>query len=204
MKSIVLLFLFTLSSCALFNTSNLSKNLKNDIQKICISSTGKGRLVVEKQKYVFSYESALKEIEHKWLMAFNFPLYGQEHVELDWSEPNKLKQYFSFEDKILKEQQGVSPESLELFFATWSEFLLEVIQLKNNDKEIPKFKWEAKRKELVAKKVLAQTGSMAIVSFKNLVNNNYFGRYDIVMQQSNGDIPFKIEVVVRKCLEKAD
>tara|TARA_Y100000385_G_C12839843_1_gene528275 strand:+ start:66 stop:680 length:615 start_codon:yes stop_codon:yes gene_type:complete len=204
MKSIVLLFLFTLSSCALFTTSNLSKNLKNNIQKICISSTGKGRLVVEKQKYVFSYESALKEVEHKWLMAFNFPLYGHEHVELDWSEPNKLKQYFSFEDRILKEQQGVSPESLELFFATWSEFLLEVIQLKNNKRDKLNFNWEAKSKELIAKKDLGQSGSKAIVSFKNLVSNNYFGRYDIVMQQGNGDIPFKIEVVVRKCLEKAD
>lgn len=203
MKILVLLFIFTTSSCSLFKTNTLSKNLQKNIQNICLSSTGKGRLVVEKQKYVFSYESALKEDEHKWLMAFNFPLYGQEHVELDWSEPGKLKQYFSFEDKILKQQQGVSPENLEIFFATWSEFLLEVIQLKNNNAK-SNFEWTTTNKELIAQKDLKLKGSKAVVSFKNLVNEKYFGRYDIVMQQENGEIPFKIEVVVRKCLEIAD
>lgn len=161
-------------------------------------------MIVQNQKYIFSYESALKEKEHKWLMAFNFPLYGQEHIELDWSDSKKLKQYFSFEDKILKEQDGISPENLELFFTTWSEFLLEVIKLKHSENISPSFEWITDNKQLVAKKFLKKNESMAIISFKNLVHDHYFGRYDIVMQQKNGEIPFKIEVVVRKCLEITD
>lgn len=199
---IILCFFFV--SCSLFKTSNhLSSNLKENIHKVCLNSSGKGRLVVEGQKYIFSYESALKEMEQKWLMSFNFPLYGEEYIELEWSNDQKIKHYFSFEGRILKEQRGISPGELEVFFETWAQFLYEVIKMKEDKASELSFKWAVKKKELVAQKDLKKQQTQISIHFKNLVDDQYFGRYDIIMRHKNGRMPFKIEAIVRKCLEKA-
>jgi hypothetical protein len=97
-----------------------------------LSAEGRGRLILDNKKYTFSYQSALKQEEQKWFMSFVFPIYGEEYVELDWGTKNDVQYQFSFEEKLLKEQKGLPPEELELFFETWAKFLHEIIQLKNN------------------------------------------------------------------------
>jgi hypothetical protein len=41
------------------------------------------------------------------------------------------------------------------------------------------------------------------LEFKNLTSDNYFGRYDIFMQSKEQE-SIKLELIVRKCLEKAE
>lgn len=205
MKNLGLLFLLLFSSCSLFKGASLSKDISKDINKICLNASGKGRLIVNGEKYVYSFESALRSEEHKWVMAFNFPLYGEEFVQLEWKpNENTVQHHFSFEDKILKQQKGISPEKLELFFTTWARFLYEVIKIKEGNQENLEFDWSVDKKELRAQKYLKDINLTAKVTFKNLVPENYFGRYDIAFQRENDDAGFKIESIVRKCLEKPE
>lgn len=196
-----LLLLFIISSCALFQSPKLSQDLQKDIQKVCLSSEGKGRIIVNSQKYVFSYESALRDEEQNWVMALNFPIYGEEYVEIDWKQ-EKMKHTVSFENKLLKDQRGLSPEKLELFLKSWGEFLHEIILLKQNKLEKSHYNWELGSKQLMASKNVGD--SKVKISFKNLVEEKHFGRYDIATHYQDSKNLFKIEVIVRKCLEKLE
>lgn len=200
---LIILFSF-LTSCSLFHKNTLSTRLSEDIQNVCLNAEGKGRLVIDGQKYIFSFESAMNQVENKWQMGFSFPIYGEEFLEIDWDENNKMKYVFSFEDKILKEQRGVSPEKLELFIKTWADLLQEIIHLQSKIATQTNYKWITSDKELSAQTKLKEDQSLVTITFKNLVDNNYFGRYDIVMQHNNEMHPFSVEFIVRKCLEVAD
>lgn len=198
MKYFIIVSLLVLSSCAIFQKSVLSENLSRDIKKVCLSSEGKGRIVINNQKYLFSYESALREEDKNWIMALNFPIYGEEYVQIDWQN-NILQHEASFESKMLKDQKGLSPEKLELFLKSWGQFLHEIILLKSNQEKSKNFNWDLGTKELKATSEL-QNNEVQII-FKNLVDDKYFGRYDITTQSQNAKSLFKIEVIVRKCLE---
>ena len=204
MKIWPLLFILFFSSCSFIQTSQLSHNILKDVQKVCLSAEGRGRLILQDKKYTFSYESALRQEEKKWFMSFVFPIYGEEYVELEWTRDKKVQYQFSFEQKLLKEQKGLSPEELEIFFETWTKFLHEIIQLKNNRLEKMNFLWISSDKTLIARQLLKDYQANVQIEFKNLVSDSYFGRYDIIMQHSNSLEKFRIEVIVRKCLEIVD
>ena len=134
-------------------------------------------------------------------MALNFPIYGEEYVEIDWKQ-EKMKHTVSFENKLLKDQRGLSPEKLELFLKSWGEFLHEIILLKQNKLEKSHYNWELGSKQLMASKNVGD--SKVKISFKNLVEEKHFGRYDIATHYQDSKNLFKIEVIVRKCLEKLE
>jgi hypothetical protein len=203
-KSLSVFALFILSSCSLFTTKNLSQDFRKDIHKVCLSADGKGRLLVEEQKHVFSFESDLQQAQGQWIMALNFPLYGSESILLDWDEKGKYHYKFSFEDKIMRREKGISPQLLELFFATWGEFLFEMVRLKQNQNFSPNFLWSSSDKELSAQTMLKKVNANIKISFKNLTPEGHFGRYDIIMQHADGKIPFGVEMIVRNCLEKTE
>lgn len=205
MNYIGLFFLFIFSSCSLFKTGHLDKEVSKDIKKVCLSAVGKGRLMVNGQKYVFSYESALRKNENSWVTAFNFPLYGEEFVQLEWRpDSKKFFHQFSFENKILKQQKGVSPEELETFFQIWAKFIYDVIQMKDGVNKGLSFKWSIEKRSLIATKRLENLDLDATISFKNILAAGYFGRYDIAMRRGDQEPTFKIESIVRKCLEKPE
>ena len=71
-KLLLCVVILSIHSCSLFKSTNLKSNLKDDVKNICLSSHGKGRLIIDDHKYVFSFDSGTKILENKWLMSFSF------------------------------------------------------------------------------------------------------------------------------------
>ncbi len=192
-----ILILFLLTSCSLFKTHTVNRELHKSTQNIFLSSEGKGRLFVQNSKYVFSYESALDEEHAHWQLVLNFPLRKPETFKLDWSEEGKVKFKSSIEERLLKENRNINPRSLERFTKGLGELLQEVIEvrsLKRNGKK--KFIWKRTPKALKAKDKSGRFNAM----FTNLVSDSHFGLMRVNYQNSKKQA-YKMDLVVRKCLE---
>lgn len=76
---LVLLFLFSLSSCALFKTtpSLRGRDVHQLLKSIKAEGEGRGRLTIRNQQNVFSYDAILKD-NSDWLLAVSIPLHGEE------------------------------------------------------------------------------------------------------------------------------
>lgn len=203
MKIIIPFFIVLFSSCSLFQTSELSQDLSSDIQRVCLDNSGRGRLIINNHKYVFSFESMLSEDEHKWIMGLNFPIYGEELLEVHWDENRKVDYKASFENRVLKDKKGVDPELLNLFLENWSKFVFEIINLKQGKNKNAQYKWTTSKDSLEVQTIIKNIG-LAKITFQNLVEDNYFGRFDVVLQNKNEDNTYKVEMIVRKCLKKTD
>lgn len=197
-------FLFV--SCSLFEQQTISSNPSVEASRICLSAEGRGRLLVSGHKFLFNFSSALERESSEWYMSLSFPLYGEETFLVSWDEKGLLNFDASFENKILKDKQRVDPEMLHLFLKKWAALIVEIDQLKkqkNVDKSFnSEFNWTSSRRSLIAVSNLSKNESIRL-EFKNLIDSNYFGRYDIFMR-SKGVEQVKLELIVRKCLEKAD
>jgi len=203
MKIIIPFFLIILTSCSLFNQKSLTQNLSKDIEKVCLDASGRGRLIINDHKYVFSFESLLSANEHKWIMGLNFPVYGEEVLEVSWDENQKVDFTASFENRVLKEKKGVDPELLNIFLENWSKLVYEIISLKNGNKTNESFSWSTNPRELVVETKIIDIG-LAKIKFQNLTTSNYFGRFDVVLQNKNKENAYKVEMIVRKCLKETD
>lgn len=200
MKILLLLSLFILNSCALFKNSDLSNNVISEIGKVCLDTNGRGRLIIQNNKYVFSFDSILNHEEDKWIMGLNFPLYGEELFEIEWEKEKLIHYSASFEQRILREKKGINPELLSLFLKKWADFINEVIQVQKNKNYEKNFIWKIQSNELVAETKLKGAGN-AKITFLNLINSKYFGRFDIVLQNEKSKDSLKMEMIVRKCLK---
>jgi hypothetical protein len=199
--NILLFFLFT--SCSVFKTKRISKDLNQEIQNVCLDSYGAGRIIVNKHKYVFRFDTALSMEDHKWMMGLNFPIYGEEVFEFEWDNDGALKYKASFEQRILQDKSGVDPEKLEIFLKKWSEFINEVIQLQYTKNYSAKYKWKLTSKFLQATSKINKSNTVKIV-FQNKTSAGHFGRFDIMLHDDKHEDNFKLEMIVRKCLEKTE
>jgi hypothetical protein len=78
----ILLLLLFMTSCALFNKENPTSHPVVELMtSIKGTGEGRGRLSLDQQQYVFSYEAVLKE-NTDWLFAATFPLHGEEVMVL--------------------------------------------------------------------------------------------------------------------------
>ncbi|MCV6608904.1 MAG: hypothetical protein OIF32_11895, partial [Campylobacterales bacterium] len=146
----LLVLLFSLNSCSLFNSYKLTRDVAFESKKICLTSEGRGRLHVSGRKYVFSFESFLDQKESKWTLGLDFPLHNQETFEIDWSVAGKIRMKSSIEDKLLRESSEVNPKELALFVRGIGVLLKEVIFLKENKTKKSKFyQWTINDKELL-------------------------------------------------------
>ena len=184
-------------SCANFSGKKLSHNLEKESSKICLSSGGSGRLTVLKKTYVFSYESLLDNEHGKWILAMSFPLRNPETFELDWSEGGKVKFESSIEDKVLRENKNINPNSLYRFTQGLGTFFEEIVSIKSGKKIInPSYNWEIKGKTISS----INNDKSIKALFDNLIGNNYFGlmsiKYDDLERQS-----YQLDLVVRNCLK---
>ncbi len=191
------LIFLVLVSCATFKRNIVERDVHKSTQKICLSSEGKGRLTVGNNKYIFSYESALDTEEALWQLALNFPLHKTEMFKLDWSVKGKVKFTSSIEQRILKENQDINPQSLEAFTSGMGRLLDEIIKLRTNKIKKPKYyKWKTTKKSLLA----TSKKRFVDAEFKNLVGNEYFGLMTIKYHDKK-DQSYKMDLIVRKCLE---
>lgn len=194
---IALLMTFFLTSCSLFKISKVSKDLSVSSQKICLSSEGKGRLNVKGRKYIFSYESGLLDHDHSWKLALKFPLRKAEIFEIDWSNPNKVKFTSTIEDKILRENRGVNPKSIEIFTSQVGHLLKEVLIHQSGRKEQKvEFDWKADGGSLLASK----KDSKFKAKFTNIVAEHYFGRMSLSYVDIT-DEEYSLDLIVRNCSE---
>jgi hypothetical protein len=183
----------------------VGSDIAEEVPKICLSSQGKGRLVVSGHKFVFRFSSALDSESEKWYMSLVFPLYGEETFVVDWSEGKLLNFEASFENKILQDKNKVNPEELHAFLEKWARLIVEINRLKLNpsqDQKGSEFLWSTSNKSLSATSTVLNKDRIKL-EFKNLTSEDYFGRYDVFMQSEERE-SIKLELIVRKCLETAE
>lgn len=95
LNKIILVFIVLLvTSCSTLNKApkkaadlQLSKNLS----RICLSGEGRGRMTGSKQKIYFNFEAINNSKKKEWALAFAIPLYGEEILRIDWSNPMSFK-----------------------------------------------------------------------------------------------------------------
>jgi hypothetical protein len=74
--------LLILTSCSLFKSQNIQDKKITDLISILPGSgEGKGRLGINRQQYLFSFDALLKE-NNDWILAANIPLHGEEILML--------------------------------------------------------------------------------------------------------------------------
>lgn len=187
-----------LQSCAFFSQKELSPELGVSLDSVCLSSRGKGRLQVGESKYVFSYEAALDQERANWILALNFPLRPQETLTLDWSENGQTKLKTSLDDKILKENQGVNPESVEIFVQGLGRLIQEIIETRTNDKPLKnkKYKWKKIRNELWT----INEDKNLKAKFKKLGAEGFFTLMELSYLEPEKSY-YKLDLVVRRCFE---
>ncbi len=195
MKNII--FLFFLSSCSLFKTHYLAGDLRQAVKKVCLNTAGKGRLFIKERKYIFSYESALDEKHANWILALSFPMHKTETFKIDWSEEGRVRFESSIEEKILKENSEINPQSLEVFTHGVGKLLNEVIELKTQRQtQRTDFKWKVSRKNIVA----VSRKMRMTAKFSNLVSNSHFGLISVSYHDLN-DQTYKMDLVVKNCFK---
>jgi hypothetical protein len=199
MKYLLILPLFI--SCSLFKLSKLSNDVVYESKKICLNADGNGRLIIQGHKYVFGFETLWDEKELRWQMALNFPMHGEEFIELSLAgqDRNRLEFNQRLEEKILKEREGIDPTSLHFFMTSWAHFLSEIIYMQQNEQfsSPAKYNWKVRKNKLGAKR---KTRNYSInANFYN-VESMFFSRMDFALQPKKVENAIKIELIVRKCL----
>lgn len=123
-----------LSSCSTFvpsgaMTQSAAFRLKQ-FKKICVESTGKGRIELVGSKYTFAYESQISRSNHVFELALDFPIIGETKVSLGLNPKEVSKQIGKTElVELLREKIGDRPDSgqlvktIEEFFVFASDFV---------------------------------------------------------------------------------
>jgi len=76
-------------SCATTSTTDESFNKK--YQKICLDSSGKGRIEFLINKYPFTYESAVNVKKNTFDLAFDFPIVGERQMSISLNPKEAAK-----------------------------------------------------------------------------------------------------------------
>ena|SRR5690606_24763510 len=100
MSKFLLFSLLLLSSCALFQKSTSLKQqpIEDILQMVRLTGEGRGRLGLDQNNYIFSYEALIKNGDD-WLLAVSVPLHGEEvmlltnltSVQPDLSSPQSFE-----------------------------------------------------------------------------------------------------------------
>ncbi|MGE3608693.1 MAG: hypothetical protein AB7I27_03815 [Bacteriovoracaceae bacterium] len=125
-----LFLLILISSCSLFQkpSSLAEKDVLKVLDSVQLEGSGRGRLGVDQQQYLFSYDALLKE-NNDWILAVEIPLHGEEVMVLSNLKENSVKEIpnESFETRIERSLEGrvpISGEKFVLELRTLVRFLL--------------------------------------------------------------------------------
>lgn len=105
-------------------------NSHQNFEKICVESTGKGRIELVSSKYIFSYESAFNKKQNIFHLVLDFPVVGERMINfsLDPRLANKKAINSEITD-FLKKQLGSGSniqevaQAIDAFFIYSSEFM---------------------------------------------------------------------------------
>jgi hypothetical protein len=195
----VLLFLF-MTSCLQTCYQKLSNNPLVEAQKICMTADGSGRMNIGDESFQFSYESLLEQRENRFALAMNFPFIGEEFFEMTWQDDD-IKLNSELETRILQQSSKVEAESLHTFITLWSEFLKDIIELKQNKKKALFFDWKIKNNELVAK---SSNDQRSVEGKFFYARDNVFTRMEFTHKDKKSEKTSSFELIVSKCLNKPD
>ncbi len=111
-------------------STNTSEYLKSQFKKICLESSGKGRIEVVGSKYTFGYESQLNRPHNSFDLALDFPIIGETKVELSLDPSVVSKQIGKTElAQVLREHIPERTDreeiikTIEEFFVFSSDFI---------------------------------------------------------------------------------
>lgn len=128
----IFLFILVLNSCAALKKKESLKTIPVDqlLTAIQVVGEGRGRLGLNDQQYVFSYEALLKE-NTDWYLSVAIPLHGEELMLLSELKrevsPSRTRESFERRiERLLNEQfkGGVSGREFLLEFRRLMRFLL--------------------------------------------------------------------------------
>lgn len=101
-----------------------------EFKKICITSSGKGRVELLSTKHTFDYEAELNQKQNIYNLAFNFPLVGEKMLSLSLNPEVVNRDIKNSEiSELLKNEIGGRQDrariakAVEEFFVFASEFL---------------------------------------------------------------------------------
>lgn len=205
MKSYIALFLCLLfSSCSLFRFQKVSEDIPKESQKICLNSSGKGRIEMEQGKYVFSYESALVEEEEKFIMVLNFPIYGEEKFEIYFTDGQLRENNSELEHRLIATGSGVDPLLVQSFISLWAKYFKELISLQRGvPSKKASFEWMVKEQTLMG---ISNLQNLQFISKANVANKDFFEHLTFQMKETKNKSSqsLKVELFVRECLEKLE
>jgi len=199
MTRLFLLF-FLFAGC---QSTPLLKSVKDLKNSICLNSRGKGRIFISGHKQVFSYQSYYDEENLQLDLDLTFPIYGTESVSVNYiGEDARFEIDSSFEKRLLREQKDVNPELVDKFLNLWGEFFEDIIHNKKLIKKDLgiKLNWDKSSKSLTSS--TSFDGYGAKFNFLYLSSDGYFERMDIETIGLDEEETVKLELIVRKCLEK--
>lgn len=164
------LSLILISSCSLFKTTDVQNKSKEElIAAVKIEGEGRGRLRVNNQQFVFSFESILTE-KFDWMLLASFPLHGEE--SLTFSKLNS--EQFNFEEDELAQrmEDGIrnyliskkkNTKNSRLIFEEMRRFVRFALAKQLNIKqETANYEVEVIKQELVIKKQLTEDLMMTV------------------------------------------
>lgn len=103
----LLTLLLAVNACALFKSQNIQdKKIEDLISYLQGTGEGKGRLGINKQQYLFSFDALLNQ-NHDWILAANIPLHGEEVLKLQDLKQEEVDE--AMKDGLeIRIQQGIS------------------------------------------------------------------------------------------------
>lgn len=88
----LLILLLTVNACSFFKNQNLQdKSIQDLITSLQGTGEGKGRLGINRQQYLFSFDALLNE-NKDWILAANIPLHGEEVLKLQNLSEEKVEE----------------------------------------------------------------------------------------------------------------
>jgi len=178
--------LLIFSSCSLFKTTDIQTQSTEELMAaIKIEGEGRGRLRINDQQFVFSFDSLLTD-DHSWILAANFPLHGEESLTFS----NLKSEKFSIDDDqlALRMEEGIrqylvskkkNPKNSRAIFIEMRKFVRFALAKRLNLKQDSSmYEIEVKKQELLIKKQLTEDLVMSVKAqnltesfFKNLKMN---------------------------------
>ncbi len=120
-----------LSSCAGLKTGKLTgREALSEFKKICLNSSGKGRIELLTTKHTFSYEAVLQKNKNRFDLALDFPIVGEKLLSLSLNPEVVNRDIKNSEiSELLKDHIGPREDrariakAVEEFFVFASDFL---------------------------------------------------------------------------------